>query len=208
MDLFLFDFDNTLYAYDSMRRLPAQSRLSGVSQYHLASTWWSPGYERRAEAGEWPTAQQYLAEFAAVTGAALSLDQWVAARREASTPTPAMIDLLRLAAGRGRAAVLSNNPSPFAETLPQLAPDVAAIVGGDVAVSCRLGSRKPDASVYLAALDLFGHPAADTFFVDDSAGNVEGARRVGITAHHFDGPSPDSIDRLRAAMDAFTGRVR
>ena len=56
MDLYFFDFDKTLYAYDMMRRLPALSRITGASQYHLAKSWWAAGYEARAEAGAWRTA--------------------------------------------------------------------------------------------------------------------------------------------------------
>ena len=67
MDLYLFDFDKTLYGYDFLHRLPALSRASGVSQYALASRWWAAGFEARAEAGEWPTAESYLAEFCRVT---------------------------------------------------------------------------------------------------------------------------------------------
>ncbi|TXN28549.1 hypothetical protein [Lacisediminihabitans profunda] len=63
MDLYFFDFDTTLYTYDSRKRLPALSLASGVSQYHLAKTWWESGFEIRAESGEWPTAAEYLAEF-------------------------------------------------------------------------------------------------------------------------------------------------
>ena len=60
MDLYLFDFDKTLYGYNFLYRLPALSRMSGVSQYDLASLWWAAGYEARAESGEWPDAEQYL----------------------------------------------------------------------------------------------------------------------------------------------------
>ncbi|MCU1407186.1 MAG: hydrolase [Glaciihabitans sp.] len=208
MDLFFFDFDNTLYAYDSMRRLPAQSRLSGVSQYHLAKSWWAADYERRAEAGEWPTSAEYLAQFARITGGHLTLAQWVEARREASTATPGVVDALRRASGLGRVALLSNNPSPFDETFSTLAPDVAAIIGDNQAVSCRLGFRKPTREAFQSALDRFNQPAADTFFVDDSAQNVAGARRLGITAHHFPSPSDQSIADLNAAINAFSTRTR
>ncbi len=49
MDLYHFDFDKTLYAYDSHFRLPSLSLVTGVSQYHLAKTWWAGGYGARAE---------------------------------------------------------------------------------------------------------------------------------------------------------------
>jgi hypothetical protein len=86
VDLYLFDFDKTLYAYDFRHRLPEFARLGGVSQYRLASSWWAAGYERRAESGEWPDAEEYLDEFARVTGARrFTLDEWADARRLAMT---------------------------------------------------------------------------------------------------------------------------
>jgi hypothetical protein len=60
VDLYLFDFDKTLYANDFHFRLPTPSPLTGASLDHLAKTRWSGGYEERAEGGEWPSSDQYL----------------------------------------------------------------------------------------------------------------------------------------------------
>ena len=46
----------------------------------------------------------------------------------------------------------------------------------DVALSsCYLGLRKPDAPIYLRALDILGKPAERILFIDDRAENVAGA---------------------------------
>ncbi|MCU1598451.1 MAG: family phosphatase [Glaciihabitans sp.] len=204
MDLYLFDFDKTLYAYDSRKRLPALSRISGLSQYHLAKTWWAAGWEVRAELGEFPTADAYLDRFAEVTGARLTLDEWCAARHEASTPNAGVVDALRLAATLGTVSLFSNNPPPFVATLARMAPDVAEILGPNVLVSCEIGMRKPDPKAYLAAVDHYGTSPADTFFVDDSAANVAGAASVGITTLHFTGSQ--DVPALNAAITAFAAR--
>lgn len=203
MDLYLFDFDKTLYAYNFMKRLPALAETSGVSQYHLASTWWAAGYETRAESGEWPTAVEYLAEFERVTGATISLDQWVAARKSAMTRNDGTVAALKRAGELGTVSLLSNNPSIFAEALPQLAPDVCAIVGEKRLISCQLGIRKPDPETYRRALAHYSATASDTFFADDNEANVEGAASIGIHAHHF-----TTTERLDAAMLAFAERAR
>lgn len=207
MDLYLFDFDDTLYDYDFRHRLPALALLTGVSQYHLAKTWWAGGFERRAEAGEWPTAKEYLAQFREITGGALTLEGWREARMLASTPIPGAVDALRRAAELGTVAVLTNNPSPFAESFTWLAPDVAEVVGENVLVSSDLGVRKPDATIYRMAMDRFGAEPANTFFTDDSKANVEGASTVGIRAHHIEvvngAPRTHGLD---AAIAAFAGR--
>lgn len=203
MDLYLFDFDKTLYAYDFRKRLPDLARLGGVSQYHLASTWWAAGCERRAEAGAWPTADEYLAQFARVTGAELTLEQWADARRLAMTRIDGSVAALRRASTLGTVSLLSNNPSVFAAALPLLAPDVVDILGENLLVSAALGVRKPDPEIYRLALQRYGVAPEDTFFADDSAANVEGAASVGIHAHLF--TTPELLD---AAMTEFAGRAR
>jgi putative hydrolase of the HAD superfamily len=202
--LYLFDFDKTLYAYDFRKRLPALSRVSGVSQYHLAKTWWAAGYEVRAELGEWKTAAEYLDKFAEVTGARLTLDQWCEARHEASTPNAGVVDALRLAATLGTVSLFSNNPPPFVATLAKMAPDVAAILGANVLVSCEIGIRKPDPAAYLAAVQRYNGTATDTYFVDDSASNIAGAAKDGITTFHY--TAETDVPALQAGIRAFAAR--
>jgi putative hydrolase of the HAD superfamily len=207
VDLYLFDFDKTLYAYDFRKRLPDLSRITGASQYHLAKTWWAGGYERRAEAGEWPTPDEYFAQFEAVTGAHLTLEGYQESRRLASTPIAQSVAALAHAATLGTVSVLSNNPSPFAVSLPVLAPDVFAIVGENALVSSELGVRKPAAEAYRLALEHYGARAEDAFFTDDSLENVEGAQALGITGHHlaYVGGVPQT-DALRDAIERFSAR--
>ena len=203
MDLYLFDFDKTLYSYDFRRRLPELARLGGVSQYHLASTWWAAGFERLAEAGEWPTADAYLDEFARVTGARLTLDQWADARSLAMTRIDGSVAALRRAATLGTVSLLSNNPAPFAEALPRLAPDVCGILGENRLVSAQIGVRKPDPRVFELAVARYGVSPDDAFMVDDSAENVAGAREAGLHAHQF--TTPELLD---AAISTFSERRR
>lgn len=202
MDLYLFDFDKTLYAYDFHQRLPALSRMTGVSQYDLASSWWAGGYEARAEAGEWPDADSYLEKFAEVTGARLTLTQWQDARLGAMTRIDGSVAALRRCASKGTVALFSNNPMIFAESLPRLAPEVAQILGANIVVSAVLRARKPTADSYQRVLERFDASPADTFFADDNPQNIAGARAVGIGAHHF-----TTVQLLDAAITAFAGRT-
>lgn len=207
MKLFVFDFDDTLYDYDFRLRLPALALLTGKSQYHLAKTWWAAGFERRAEAGEWKTSAEYLAQFEEATGASLTLEGWRESRMLASSPIPGAVAALRRAAELGKTAVLTNNPAPFAESFELLAPDVAAIVGDRVLVSSDLGVRKPDAGIYRLALERLGATAGETYFTDDSAANVAGAEALGITGHKIgwrDGQA--DIAALSASIEDFASR--
>lgn len=210
MDLYFFDLDKTLYAYDFRRRLPELARLSGASQYALAKRWWAAGFEARAEAGEWPTPDAYLEQFAAVTGSRrLSLDEWAAARRGAMTPMPATIDALRLAATLGTVSLLSNNPAATGSALPLIAPDVAEILGPNALFSFQLGARKPGHEIYRRALEHYGVAAENAFLLDDKRDNVLGASEVGITAVHLEWV--DGVPQtggVVAAIEAFAGRAR
>ncbi|MEO7123136.1 MAG: HAD family phosphatase [Lacisediminihabitans sp.] len=209
MDLYLFDFDETLYAYDMMRRLPALSRITGASEYHLAKCWWADGYESRAEAGAWRTAGEYLEKFADVTGYTLSLQQWCEARQEASTAIPGSVDALRRASTLGTVSLFSNNPSPFVAALDSLAPDVARIVGDNRVVSCDLGVRKPDPEASRRVLAHFDADPQDVLFIDDSRENVEAAASIGMHIHHFlTIRGVPQVDALHEAIDSFSRRPK
>jgi glucose-1-phosphatase len=204
VDLYLFDFDKTLYAYDYRYRLPALAAAAEATQYQLASRWWADGYETRAESGEWPTGEEYLDEFARVTESKrITIDQWAHARMRASTPIAGSVEALRRASTLGTVSVLSNNPSVFIDALPIMAADVLAIVGENALVSAKLGVRKPDPLIYRLALEHYGANASDTFFADDSQSNVDGALALGIHAHHF-----TTVELLDEAMIAFERRLR
>ena len=208
MDLYFFDLDKTLYAYDFRYRLPELARLSGASQYQLASRWWASGFEARAEAGEWPTPDEYLEQFSLVTGSRrLSLDEWASARALAMTRIDGSLAALRRAATLGTVSLLSNNPAATAAALPRLVPDVIEILGENVLVSYMLGARKPAPELYRRALAHYGVAADDAFLADDSAANVDGARAVGITAHQLAWVQGiPQVDALMAAVEAFGAR--
>jgi FMN phosphatase YigB (HAD superfamily) len=210
VDLYFFDLDKTLCTYDFRYRLPELARLTGASQYHLAKFWWAAGFERRAEAGEWPTSDEYLDMFARTTGGRrLALDEWADARALAMTRIDGSVDALRRAAELGTVSLLSNNPSALREALPRLAPEVVEILGDNILVSYMLGARKPSPELFERALAHYGVAASDAFLADDTFSNIAGARTVGITGHwleYVDGMP--QTDALHAAIEAFASRPR
>jgi putative hydrolase of the HAD superfamily len=209
MDVYFFDCDKTLYDYDFHKRLPMLAELTGVSQYRLASTWWAGGFERAAEIGEYATSEEYLAAFAEVTGASLTLEQWQRARKAAMTPIPGSIDALHEAATLGTVSLLSNNPIPFRDSLPVLTPEIVDALQGNDLISAVLGARKPERRIYTRALGRFGVQPGDAILFDDSAENVAGAREAGMHAFQLRrGPHGFDTDGLVAAMRAFARRDR
>jgi glucose-1-phosphatase len=203
VDLYLFDLDKTLYAYNFRKRLPALARITGVSQYRLASTWWAAGFEARAERGEWTTPEEYLQQFARVTGAELTLEQWTDARKQAMTPIRGAIEALERCASLGTISLFSNNPAPLGAALEVLAPDVAAILDGNEVYSYQLGVRKPAPEAFELALARYGVSAENAFLADDTKANIVAARSIGIHAHRF-----TTVGLLDAAVNRFAERAR
>ena len=208
VDLYFFDLDKTLYAYNFRRRLPALALLTGASQYHLARTWWADGFEARAEVGEWPTSDEYLDTFAEVTRTRrLTLAEWASARAQAMTRIDGSMMALRTAATLGTVSLLSNNPAATASALPILAPDVVDIMGPNLLFSYMLGARKPAAELYERALARFGVSPENAFLADDSAANIRGAQAVGITCHHLVAVNGVfGTDALLASVERFASR--
>lgn len=66
-----------------------------------------------------------------------------------------------------------------------------------VALSGRLKLSKPQPEIFTHLLERIGRPAAECLFIDDSLGNVEAARRLGMQAVQFTSP-----EDLRAELTA------
>lgn len=56
-----------------------------------------------------------------------------------------------------------------------------------IVVSGEVGLLKPDPAIYHHLFDTYALDPADLYFIDDSLPNVETARALGMTAHHFSG---------------------
>lgn len=80
-----------------------------------------------------------------------------------------------------RVVVLSNTNHLHTTFWPDEYPEIYA-AADRVYLSQEMGMRKPEARIYQRVLEEEGFSAVDTVFFDDNAGNIEGARRLGITA--------------------------
>ena len=61
-------------------------------------------------------------------------------------------------------------------------------------VSCEVGHTKPHPVMYVTALRQLGLPAEKALYVDDLPGNLEGARKLGITPVQMRRRMPDGFD--------------
>ena len=89
-----------------------------------------------------------------------------------------------------------------AETLPRVRDRYPFLESFDgMLVSGEEGVIKPDPAIYLLLCERFGLRPEETFFVDDSAANVDAAAAMGFTAHRY-----ADADALRSALEE-TGLV-
>jgi glucose-1-phosphatase len=204
--LFVFDMDDVLYDYDWRVRMTGLARLSGLDVGELRRRWWTAsGGEGSAEAGAYRTGAEYLAAATAAIGTEIDVETWMRLRREAMTPRPAVLDIVRRAGELGRTSLLTNNGILVHERLAELAPELVDLFAPqDLRASAFYGARKPDPAVFRALLAAYGADPAEVFFADDLIENVEGARSVGITAHHYREPGAlrDAVERFAAERAA------
>ena len=117
---------------------------------------------------------------------------------DALEPNPAMIELMRELKEAGyRMAMLTNNVQEW-EPLwrPMLPVDE---IFETVVDSGFVGCRKPESKIYEMTLERIAMSAEACLFVDDVLVNIEGARKAGLQAVHFQ-DNEQAIPEIRAAL--------
>lgn len=66
--------------------------------------------------------------------------------------------------------------------------------------SCDMGMRKPDAEIFEKLCKKEGFTPNETLFIDDTMQHVDGAKSIGIQAHHLDITSTDVIELVRSLL--------
>ena len=180
----LFDMNDVLCRYDRAARIARLAEACGQPPAFIETAIWGSGYEDLGDIGAMD-AGAYLKGFAERLGSALTLAQWTEALRAAVTPLP---EALALAATTGRAAqvaVLTNNNLLVKREIDAIFPELRPIFGRNFLVSAEFRARKPDPEVYRRCLARLGAAPDESLFVDDSAKNVAGAERAGLTGHLY-----------------------
>jgi epoxide hydrolase-like predicted phosphatase len=156
----------------------------------------------RVERGELPIAEwaTEVAAMGAAAGVEVDFAPLQALLGEMTVHTPLVEHIRGLRAEGYRVALITNNVREGAATWRAMVPLDELF---DVVVdSSEVGMRKPNPAIYLHALDLLGGVAPEeAVFLDDSPGNVEGARRAGLHAIHVADP-----DAALAELDALLQR--
>jgi FMN phosphatase YigB (HAD superfamily) len=117
------------------------------------------------------------------------------------TPSLGWADIATAAKQSGfRIGALTNTMDGLAEAdvlrvNPSMHSHARGLFGGDILESHTLGKRKPNRAAFIAATEYFNVDPSRVLFVDDEAGNCEGAEAVGMTAIHNEGPQSQQLAR-------------
>ena len=104
-----------------------------------------------------------------------------------------VMGILRACREKAQLVLISNATSRLPSDLQRLgiAEDFDHIIN-----SSEVGFTKPDPNIYSAALDTVGATPEQALFIDDNAGHVAAAMRLGITGHIYAG-----ADSLRQKLN-------
>jgi glucose-1-phosphatase len=196
IDVVVFDMDEVLCRYRIERRLALLASWTGRPPDAIYEAIWRSGFEDRAEAGAFD-ADDYLREFNARLDHALTVGQWVTARRLAMEPDAAVLDIARRLGRRRPVAMFTNNPLLLKRHIGDVFPAVVEIFGARAIFSAELGRRKPEPEAFRRLARRLGVPPARVLFFDDNAEYVAGAVEAGVTAYQFTGAAGVE-DRLAA----------
>lgn len=185
IDIAIFDLDDVLCSYDLGRRLRALSLLSGKTPRDIRAALWDSGFEDAADSGQYPTPEDYLAEFGRRLGHPISREQWIDARRASIIPWPETLSIIRDIAAHQRIALFTNNGPLMKDAFGEIFPEAARIFGTDCYFSYEFHTKKPDPESYRRLLARLGLAPQAAWFTDDKKSNVEGAEIAGLQTHHF-----------------------
>lgn len=108
-----------------------------------------------------------------------------------------LLALIRSLRGSRKVGLLSNATSDLRDVLAARAGIVEAF--DDLVISSEVGLIKPDVRIYHLAVQRLGVPPESALMVDDLAGNILGAQRVGLQALHYHEPQ-ESLGELKRLL--------
>lgn len=182
--LVLFDLDDVLVDYRHPARIESLAQRTGCSAPEVHRALFESGVEAAADRGELD-GPATLAAFAGELGRAVTLEDWIEARRAGMQAKPGVLALATAVARRARVAILTNNGLLLRDHLDRMHPPLFPLFTDRVFCSAQFRLAKPDPDIYRRCLAELGMAPKDALFIDDKAANAEGARQAGLLAHHF-----------------------
>lgn len=180
----LFDMDGVLYAYDFENRLKLLESALDVPAETVRAKIFNSGFEDTYDDGQMTTGD-YIDGISKHLGVDVTLRQWIAARKWAMAPEPALIDLARDLGTRVEIALLTNNGPMLFENVAQMAPELPGVFGEHLFCSGVHGFNKERVDGFVGLLEKMSWSAETTLFIDDSPTYIARAVEAGLITHHF-----------------------
>jgi len=192
MEAIVFDLGNVLIAVDEPKAAERMAARTGKTRQQIDEYARSTPYVIELALGR-ITKNVFFHTVAKDLGFDGDYDEFARIWSEIFTPIEPMIALAESLKTRLPRLLLSNTNAIHMDYVfahfPFLKDFDAQVLSHEV------GMLKPDAAIYRLTLEKYGLAAERTVFIDDLVANVEGARRVGMQAIHFQGP-----DQTRAEL--------
>ena len=190
----LFDMDGVLYAYDFEARLGLLESALEVSKEDIRTKTFDSGFDDQHDQGLIDV-DSYISGIADRLGVPVRVGQWLAARKWAMAPEPAMLDLARALKANYQIALLTNNGQFLADAVAEVAPELPDIFDDRMFFSGVWGFSKDFSASFTALLEKLDWTPAQTLFVDDHAGYIEQAAAAGLNTYLF-----TDIDGLKVTL--------
>ncbi|MDO4565990.1 MAG: HAD family phosphatase [Oscillospiraceae bacterium] len=164
------------------RLLPQSERREWLYEHIMLSPEW--GMMDKGEITNEQAAERLAASAGELAGEVLRVMRGWPAQMPLIEGTP---KLMRRLKGRGLGVYILSNASDAFWQIGSVKPALALADG--VLVSCETGLSKPDVRIYELFCERFSLKAEECLFTDDMAQNIEGAKKAGMRALLFEGPS-------------------
>jgi glucose-1-phosphatase len=185
VDAIVFDLGNVLIAVDESRGAERMAARTGRTRQQIEEYFHGTPHGHELALGKL-SKKQFYHTVAKDLGFNGTYEEFALIWSEVFTPIEPMIALAESLKTRVPRLLLSNTNAIHMDYVFErykFLDDFDAHV-----LSHEVGFLKPDAMIYRYTLEKYGLAAERTVFVDDLAPNVEGARRVGMQAIHFQSP--------------------
>jgi putative hydrolase of the HAD superfamily len=179
--LLLLDLDDVLADYSRERRCRALAETAGVDTAMIERAVFASGLEKRSDRGEFGL-DDYMDRLRSEWGLDIPSADFIAARRAGTRVRQPLLDICESLAGQVQFGIFSNNGHWLAQHAERIVPELMPLFRTRFICSGSIGRCKPDPEAFLLCLQRLGFSPASTLFVDDKAGNVDGARQAGLDA--------------------------
>lgn len=198
-----FDLGNVLVKFSVARMCRQLSAVCGADEDHVHAVLYDHHLEADYESGRIDR-QAFFDRFCELTGTTAACDRLEMAAADIFSLN---VEVVPLVAGLYRAGyrlgILSNTSPTHWEHCRRRFRMLDELFSVH-ALSYQIGVMKPHPDIYRRAVELAGVEPGQTFFVDDTAGHVEGAKAAGFEAMLFTGAA-DLARELRRRGLAFNG---